>query len=352
MTKFASAFSSWGSLPALISFSVCLIAAGCGTPSDQPKIEKNNWPNSEKVAGKSDGLSRVSGLAIFEDAIFLTMGGTIADRIDGTSGVRRIDLKTRAITKIDGGEKFPQTEAGALVHDDRFIYWNAGGAMQRYAVDGSVRDEIVTSRVGLGADKAVANGRIYWVDHRYYGPNEPVKPGDIYSAPVDGGEPVVFAAKQMLAANVVSDGEFLYWTSKAGIVKKPLNGGPISTVFRAEDNDAFGHLIVSGDDLFFSFRPSGPRDNAIWQLRKVSKLGGAPTDVAADIANLPFVADENNVYYFVNESPALYSLFRIPRSGGDAVKMDTGYTNGEIRLSLTHVYVVTLDDIFRIAKNK
>lgn len=349
MMKFANAFNSDRYLLISILAAVCLAFAGCGGPVEQPKIEKDNWPNSEKVAGKADGLSRVSGIAIFDDAIFLTMGGTIADKMDGTNGVRRIDLKTKAITTIDDGEKFPQTEAGALVHDDKFVYWNAGGAIQRYAVDGSVRDEIVTSRVGMGADKVLANGRIYWVNHSYFAPNEPIKASEIYSAPIDGGEPEVFAANQMLAANVASDGEFLYWTSKAGIVRKPLKGGTASTVLKAAENEGFDHLIVSGGRLLFSFRAG---DDANWQLRSIGKEGGEPATVVEEFAKLPFAADDANIYYFANESPGLYSLFRVPKTGGDAVKMDTGYTNGEIALSATHVYIVTLDDIFRIAKDK
>jgi hypothetical protein len=349
MMKFARAFRPCRFPLISIFATVCLLSASCGGPAEQPTIEKNNWPNSEKVAGKSDGLSRVSGLAIYDDAIFLTMGGTIADKMDGTNGVRRIDLKTKAITEIDDGEKFPQTEAGAVVHDDKFIYWNAGGAMQRYAIDGSVRDEIVSSKAGLGADKVIANGRIYWVNHSYYAPNEPVRPTEIFSAPITGGQPEVFAVNQMLAANVASDGEFLYWTSKDGIVRKPLKGGSISIVLKASEKEAFDHLICDGGRLFYSFRAG---DDANWQLRGLGIEGGEPAVIVDGIAKLPFKADGTNIYYFTNESPGLYSLFRIPRSGGDAVKMDTGYTNGEIALSPTHVYVVTLDDIFRIAKNK
>jgi hypothetical protein len=221
--------------------------------------------------------------------------------------------------------------------------------MQRYAIDGTVRDEIVTSKVGLGADKTLANGRIYWVNHSYYGPDEPIRPAEIFSAPAAGGEPEVFAAKQMLAANIASDGEFLYWTSKEGIVKKPLKGGSVTVVMKAAENDAFDHLFAGGGRLIFSFRGG---DNEKWQLRSLSKDGGEPSVIADGIAKMPFAADDANIYYFVNESPGIYSLFRIPASGGDAVKMDTGYTNGEIALSAAHVYVVTLDDIFRIAKSK
>ncbi|MBX3293771.1 MAG: hypothetical protein KF881_12865 [Acidobacteria bacterium] len=349
MMKFANAFNPDRFLLISILAAVCLTLAGCGGPAEQPKIEKDNWPNSEKVAGKSDGLSRVSGIAIFDDAIFLTMGGTIADKMDGTNGVRRIDLKTKEITKIDDGEKFPQTDAGALIRDDKFIYWNAGGAMQRYAVDGSVRDEIVTSNIGLGAYKVLANGRIYWVNHGYYAPDETVRPSDIFSVPVEGGKPEIFVAKQLLAANAASDGEFLYWTSKAGIVRKPLKGGGISIVLKAAENDGFDHLIVSGGRLYFSHRAG---DNSNWQLRSIGIEGGEPATLVENAAKLPFIADDENLYYFANEGMGLYSLYRISMSGGEPVKMDTGYTNGEIALSATHVYVVTLDDIFRIEKNK
>lgn len=350
MIKIARAlrFSMVGLRSALFGVGM-LWAAGCGGPAEQPKIEKDNWPNSEKVAGKSEGLSRVSGIALFDDAIFLTMGGTIADKMDGTNGVRRIDLKTKEITKIDDGEKFPQTDAGALIRDDKFIYWNAGGAMQRYAVDGSVRDEIVTSNIGLGAYKVLANGRIYWVNHGYYAPDETVRPSDIFSAPVEGGKPEVVAAKQFLAANIASDGEYLYWTSKAGITRKPLKGGGTSIIFKAAENEGFDHLIISGGRIYFSHRAG---DNANWQLRSVGKEGSEPVTMVESIANLPFAADDANIYYFANEGMGLYSLFRISMSGGEPVKMDTGYTNGEIALSATHVYVVTLDDIFRIEKNK
>src|SRR5436305_6799735 len=105
---------------------------GCGELS-KPAAE---WTKARKIAGKEQKLSHVSGLVVDDKFAYVTIGGTIADQNEGTSGLRKVSLDSGAVTSPDNGENLPQSDSGGLCADEKFIYWNAGGNILRVSKDG------------------------------------------------------------------------------------------------------------------------------------------------------------------------------------------------------------------------
>jgi len=328
----------------LISAVALLLAAILGCTSSKPTPQ---WTKGRKVAGKEQRLSHVSGLVVDDKFAYVTMGGTVADQNQGTSGLRKINLDSGAVTSLEDGKNFPQSENGGIAIDEEFIYWNAGGKILRISKEGGELKAIASEKVGIGVDMVVDDEKVYWANHGYYSPNSPTRPSPIYSVSKLGGATEIFADQQHIPHSLVVDEKFVYWVTPASIVKQAKSGGQTQVIYQATDKEGVDELAQDAENLYFGFRGAG---ESRWALRKVSKQGGEPQTLVKRYSVKPVAVDEVNIYFFDEEGMTSDVFCRISKTGGEVVKIDTGYSSGVIAKGKSQVYLGSLDDIYAYTK--
>ena len=320
------------------------VILGCGGEGKNPVVE---WTKSKKIAGKAQKLSHISGIVVDDKFAFVTIGGTVADQKEGTNGLRKVALETGAVTMVDNGERFPQSETGGIAIDEKYVYWNAGGNILRIARDGGNAEVVASEKVGIGIDLAIDNEKVYWANHGYYSPNSPTKPSPVYVVPKTGGKPEIFADQQNIPHSLVVDEKFVYWATPTSILKQAKTGGKVEMVYQATDKEGVDELSQDAENLYFGFRGAG---ESRWDLRKISKTGGEPTTLVKKYSLKPVVVDDANVYFFNENGMSSESLCKISKNGGEVTTLDSGYSSGVITQSKTQVYFASLDDIYSFQK--
>jgi hypothetical protein len=329
-----------------ISALALLFAAilGCSKSANKPAPE---WIKARKVAGREQRLSHISGLAVDDKFAYVTMGGTIADQNQGTSGLRKIALDSGAVTSLDDGTNFPQSDNGGIAIDEQFVYWNGGGKILRISKDGGVPKAIASEKVGIGVDMVVDKERIYWANHGYYSPDTPTRPSPIYSVAKQGGPTEVFADQQNVPHSLVADEKFVYWVTPSSILKQAKSGGAPQVIYQATDKEGVDELAQDAENLYFGFRGAG---ESRWALRKVSKQGGEVQTLVKRYLARPIAVDETNIYFFEEDGMTSDVFCRVSKNGGEVVKLDNGYSSGVIAQGKTQVYLGSLDDIYAYPK--
>lgn len=322
---------------------LCVIL-GCGSGSKRSTAE---WTKGKKIAGREQKLSHISGLVVDDKFAYVTVGGTIADQNEGKSGLRRVALDSGEVTDLDDGRNMPQSETGGIAVDEKFIYWNAGGKIFRLAKEGGKPEAIVSEYVGIGIDLVVDERSVYWANHGYYSPNTPTKPSPIYVVSKQGGKAEIFADAQNVPHSLVVDETYVYWVTPSSILKQTKLDGQPQVLYQASDKEGIDELTQDKDDLYFGFRGAG---ESRWSLRKISKQGGAPQTLVQRHLLKPVVVDDVNVYFFDEEGLSNDVFCKVPKNGGEVVRIDTGYTSGNIAQSRTMVYIASLDDIYAFSK--
>jgi hypothetical protein len=330
----------------LLSACLLLLAAilGCSQSSQQPTAE---WTKSRKIAGKEQRLSHIAGLVIDEKFAYVTMGGTVADQNAGTSGLRKVALDSGAVTNLDNGENFPQSDSGGIALDDKFIYWNASGKILRLSKSGGKPEAVASENVGIGSDIVVDDEKVYWANHGYYSPDNPTRPSPIYAVSKLGGKVEIFADQQNIPHSLVADEKFLYWLTPTSILKQAKSGGQTEVVYQATDKEGVDELAQDNENLYFGFRGAG---ESRWALRKISKQGGQPQTIVKTYSLKPVAVDETSIYFFDEDGLRAELLCKVSKNGGEVTKLDEGYSSGIIAQSKTLLYFASLDDIYSFTK--
>lgn len=327
----------------LLSAISLLLAAilGCGKLADKP-----DWTKGRKIAGKQQGLSHISGLVIDDEFAYVTIGGTIADQNEHSSGLRKVALDSGAMMTLDDGQKLPQSDYGGIAIDEKYVYWNAGGDILRISKAGGKPEVVAAENVGIGVDLVVDGEKVYWANHGYYSANTPtMKP--IYMVSKQGGKTEVFADQQKIPNSLVADEEFLYWLTSSSILKQAKSGGQPQAIYQIGNEEGLEELSQDSESLYFGFRSAG---NSRWALRKVSKQGGEPQTLVKTYSLRPVVVDDKNVYFFDEETLMKDAFCKVSKNGGEVTRFDTGYSSGAISQSKTLVYFAAGDDLYSFAK--
>lgn len=330
-----------GYLCALAILAALVLACGMNGPKPQ-------WTKVRKVAGKEQGLSHISGLVVDDHFAYVAMGGNLADQKEGHSGLRRISLDSGEVTRIDTPDtEIPQSDRGGMADDGKYLYWNASGSIRRVAKDGGKPEIIVSEKVGVGIDMAVDGERIYWVGHGYYSPGQPPMPKPVYFVKKTGGTPEIFADSQNPPHCIAVGAESVYWLTTEGVMKQARTGGPPQALFKADITEGVDELSQDADSLYFGFRARG---NSRWALRKVAKSGGDSVALAQRYSLKQVVSDGENIYFFDEDGLTEDVLCRVSKNGGDATRVDTGYSSGLIAQNQTAIVFAGMDDIYIITK--
>jgi hypothetical protein len=320
-----------------------LLAAvlGCSKLADKP-----DWTKVKKIAGKAQKLSHISGLVVDGNNAYVTMGGTVADENEGTSGLRKIALDSGAVTTLDDGKSMPQSENGGIAIDDKYVYWNTAGKILRVAKDGGKPEVVASEHVGVGIDMALDSDKVYWANHGYYSGGSPSK-SPIYWVSKQGGKTEIFADQQNGPHSLVADEKFVYWDTPTSILKQAKAGGEPQVVYQATDKEGVDELAQDAENLYFGFRSAG---NSRWGLCRVSKQGGPPQTLVKRYSLKPVAVDETSVYFFDEESLYKDAFCKVSKTGGAVTRIDTGYSSGVIDQSKSQVYFAGGDDIYSFAK--
>lgn len=331
---------------AFVSAILLLLGAilGCSKFGNGPVVE---WTKARKIAGKEQRLSHISGLVVDDKFAYVTIGGTVADQNEGTSGLRKVALDSGAVTNLDNSNNMPQSDYGGIAIDEKYIYWNAGGNIFRISKEGGKPETVASEHVGIGVDIAVDNEKVYWANHGYYSANSPTKPSPIYAVSKQGGRAEIFVDQQNIPHSLVVDEKFVYWLTPTSILKQAKSGGQPQLIYQATDNEGVDELAQDADNLYFGFRSAG---NSRWALCKVSKQGGEPQTLVKTYSLKPIAVDETNVYFFDEETLMKDAFCKVSKNAGEVVRLDTGYSSGVITQSKTLVYFASLDDIYSFAK--
>ena len=334
-------FSNAMSLASVFSIFLAMIL-GCGESAKTPE-----WTKARKLAGKEQKLSHISGLIADEKFVYATIGGTIADQREGTSGLQKIALNSGAVTVLDNGENLPQAENGGIAMDEKFVYWNGGGKILRIGKDGGKPETVASENVGIGVDMIVDGEKIYWANHGYYSPNSPTKPSPVYVVPKQGGKQEIFADAQNIPHSLTADEKFVYWVTPTSILKKAKTGGEVQTVYQATDKEGVDELTADAENLYFGFRGAG---ESRWDLRKISKNGGESQTLVKNFSLKPVAVDDANIYFFNEDGTTKDALCKISKNGGDIITLDGGYSGGVIAQSKSQIFFAGLDDIYSFTK--
>lgn len=315
---------------------------GCGEIS-KPAPE---WTKATKIAGHKQGLSHISGLVIDDKFAYLTIGGTVADDNEGTSGLRKVALDSGTVTNLNADKNSTQSDYGGMAIDEKFIYWNAGGKILRVSKDGGTPESVASENVGIGIDMVIDDEKVYWANHGYYSPGNPPVPRPIYAVSKQGGKVEIFADEQNIPHSLAIDDKFVYWLTPTSILKQAKSGGQPQVIFQATDKEGVDVLEKDSENLYFGFRGAG---DSRWALRKISKQGGEPQTLAKTFSLRPFAVDETNIYFFDEHSLYKDDLCKVSKNGGEVARLDTGYGNLIVQ-SKTLVYFATMFDIYSFPK--
>jgi hypothetical protein len=326
---------------------ISLLLTALSVWSGCSNLSSADWTKTRKIAGKEQKLSHISGLVVDDKFAYVTIGGTIADQREGTSGLRKVALDSGAVINLDDGAEVPQSDSGGMTIDDKFIYWNAGGNILRVSKDGGKPEQVASENVGIGVDLAVDDEKVYWANHGYYSSNSPARPSPIYVVAKRGGKAEVFADLQNIPHSLLIDAKYVYWLTPTSIVRRAKTGGQTEVIYQATAQEGVDVLAQDTENLYFGFRGAG---QSRWALRKISKQGGEPQTLAKTITLTQLAVDGRNVYFFDEHSLYKDDLCRVSKQGGEVARLDTGYTSGVVAQSDTQVYFASLDDIFSFTK--
>ncbi len=320
-----------------------IVILGCSKSANRTVAE---WTKARRIAGKEQRLSHVSGLVVDDKFAYVTIGGTVADQNEGTSGLRKVALDSGAVTNLD--DSFPQSDLGGIALDEKYIYWNAGGNILRVSKDGGKPEIVASENVGIGVDIVVDNEKVYWANHGYYSPNNPTKPSPIYAVSKQGGRAEIFADRQNIPHSLVVDEKFVYWLTPTTIFRQAKSGGQTpEVVYQATDKEGVDEMTQDAENLYFGFRGAG---ESRWALRKISKQGGEPQTLIKRYSLRPVAVDETNIYFFDEDGLTTDVFCKVSKQGGEVAKLDTGYASGVITHSKTLVYIASLDTIYSFTK--
>lgn len=305
---------------------------GCGGLESKPA-----WQKAQVLA---DSVDHPQAITTDENFVYYVTGGTIASLNEGTSGVWKMPLAGGEATQLFKGHQIDKDhvnlpEGFFLVTDDKYVYWSSG-SIWRTPKNGGESQKISS---GMPTTYAIDDANIYW--QNFGGENSPPKP--IYVVDKNGGEPKEFT-EPVITSGIVVDKDFVYWAQSDGIFKKAKTGGEKTKVYSPADKENISGLISDQDNFYFT---KGNGRNALYKL---SRNGGEPVQLAKEINHVhKFFVDETNVYYVADESSFSTAIVKIPKGGGEVVRVDGGYLSS-FTVGKSSLFITDIGKIYSMAK--
>lgn len=312
---------------------VGLVVLGCTAAPPQAE-----WTAAQKVAGREQGLSHISGLAVDEKFLYVAMGGTQADQKAGQSGIRKIDLTSGQVSPL--ADTPPQSAEGGFEAHDRYLYYNTGGQLLRLDKGGGKPEPLTRENVGASIDLAVGQ-RLYWCNHGSYQQSE-ANTTAVYSCPKEGGPVTVFAPCKSSPHSLIVDSGRVYWLAGSTLYAQPQKDGakPLE-LLQVSPEEGLDELAQDQDNLYFGKRGAG---QSRWGLFKIPKSGGAPQLLSKTCSLKPFLPCPDGIFFFDQEGLTTDLLCKL--SQGKVAILDRGYIGEDAVLGGNSVYFSSLDTVY------
>src|SRR5258707_8551351 len=336
-------FSGQSSVPSLLSVLILFLACilGCKATAPAP-----SWTKTKLLAQNEDHPSKiiVDGPFIY----FVTGAGTVGGKNEGTNNIKRISLKDGTVSVlVKGGEHFP---SDALAVDEKFLYLSDGGTILRVTKTGGESEAGVSDAPGSPAEMVVDSENIYWL---IWSGGEKPHPVPVMFAPKRGGAAKQLAPPQTGANGICLDRDSVYWTTPGGIKKTPKTGGDAVFVFENPTQWPTIGLISDAENFYYA-QMNNKGHSA---LMKLSKKGGAPTQIAPAINHtFEFVADDASIYYFDDEPGGgmigTVALRKVSKSDGHPGMLVHGQAGWVkyIAVDKTQVYFTDIGNVYSLPK--
>lgn len=313
--------------------SLLAIILGCGGTTEK----KPEWQKAKVLAENLDHPAAIISDDLF---VYYVTGGTIASLNEGTSGLWRKPIAGGEAVQLFKGHYVDKDHVilpdfFVLAADEKYIYWSSGEIWRTPKIGG----ESQKLSGGMPTEWVIDETKIYWFN--FGGENAPPKP--IYVVDKNGGEAKAFT-EPVITSGIADDKEFVYWAQSDGIYKQPKNGGEKSKVYTPPEKQDVSGLIADKDSFYFT---QGNGRNSLFRL---SKSGGDATKIAPEINHTyQFHVDESNIYFILNEGMLEYSLNKIPKNGGEIVKIESGYSKS-FNVGKNEIFVTDISKIYSLAK--
>lgn len=291
-----------------------------------------------KIAGKEQGLSRITGMLADEQFVYLTMGASLADQKRGESGLRKLAIDSGAVSALESAGKLPQSELGGLAADAAHVYWNAGGSILRSPKQGGAAEVVVAEKVGMGIDLALDAERLYWANHGYHSARSAPPTNPVYHVAKRGGAPEVVADQQVVPHAVQVDAQWVYWVTPRSVMKQAKSKGKPIVLFEAKEGEGVDQLAQDEQFLYFGFRAGG---KGRWSLRRIAKSGGEAETLLPKYSLKPIAIAGNMIYFFDEAGFSEDAFCRVPKQGGAVEVLAKGYWQGAIAQNSSAVFVAS-----------
>lgn len=119
------------------------------------------------------------------------------------------------------------------------------------------------------------------------------------------------------ASRIAVDGTYLYWASKSGVKRVPVNGGASSTIAPLGDGETFANgITIHAGNVFWT---TGALTLGKGTVSRVLVDGGSPLTLATAQDGLSIAADDTNVYW-----QEVASLKKVAVDGGATSFVSSG----------------------------
>jgi hypothetical protein len=322
----------------LILFLACIL--GCKATAPAP-----SWTKAKVLAQNEDHPSRVITDGV---SVYYITGGTVASQNEGTNNIKSVSIKDGTVSVVvKGGNTIPSE---ALAVDEKFLYWTDGGTIFRVAHNGGQSEPLIRELPGGPSEMAVDDDNIYWL---IWTGGERPHPVPVMFAPKKGGAAKQLAPSQTGANGICVDGDSVYWTTPGGIKKAPKTGGEATFVVENASPSPTVGLVCDSENFYYAQMNS----KGYSALMKLSKKGGAPTQIAPAINHtFEFVVDDGSVYYFDNEPgggmTGTVALRKVSKNGGEPIMLDHGQPGWVkfIAVDKSQVYFTDISNVYALEK--
>ncbi|NJD55326.1 MAG: choice-of-anchor D domain-containing protein [Nitrospirae bacterium] len=218
---------------------------------------------------------------------------------------------------------------GFLVGDNNHIYWTEGSAFsdgwQRIArvslADGAVSTFITGVYTELQLPEFTTEPVTVAGDYIYVGDGYAIKK---FSVMGESGD--IIAWTYCKIADIVTDGDYLYWIDRTGFLyKMSVNGGDITEFSNTPKGSPRGLLIKNGYLYWHDYDA----------INKVSVEGGASVALVTGLPplSITFIVDDKNLYF---NDPHYGGLKKKSIDGGKAITIGDG---GDLAIDDEFLYV-------------
>lgn len=258
----------------------------------------------------------------------------------------------------------------AIAVDGTHVYWTHwdAGEIMKAPIAGGAPVVIAESCSTPGI--AVSGTNVYWTCSPYSGVEDAVPMG-VYSAPLDGGTPVLLSTGGLedpvgLAVDATSvyvgddyavkkvpleggaaeelalgsgsrrvrvDGTHVYWTNAdaSSVRKVPIEGG--ESVALATGYFESHEVVLDATHVYWTTPGEGP---SVGSVNKVPKEGGVPVALATGQPSPYYIALDDTHVYWVNTSAG--EIRRVPIDGGEAAVVISGVSPNDLAVDGTSIY--------------